>query len=121
MEHLYGEFSDKQISDTAYHMHNEIHKLLLYKDKRIEDTIFSNDEEFRKYFQNLLFRYGGLNDLLGQPYTMVPFLSTLQAAYSLTRRKHFNYGTFRRAILDSHDYIESMFEEVDKNAKPVNS
>lgn len=117
MEYLYGDFSDKQIANAKHTMHNEIHKLLLYKDKRIKNTFFSNEEEFKKYFRNLLFRYGGLNELLGEPNTMIPFMSTMQAAYSLAKSNHFDYRVFRRAILDSHDYIESIFKEVEANAK----
>ena len=52
---------------------------------------------------------------------MVTLMSELQAALDNAKSDHFNYTTFRRAILDSHGYIKAMFEEVDDNAKFTNS
>ena len=80
MKYLYGEFTDKQINEAVRVMHNDIHKLLLYKDKKIEETIFNSEEDFFNYYDNLLFRFGGLNELLGEPDNMVMLMSTLQAA-----------------------------------------
>lgn len=110
MKYLYGEFTDEQINEAVRQMHNDIHKLLLYKDKRIEEKIFNSDDDYVKYFTNLLFRFGGLNELLGEPKQMVSLMSTLQAAYDEIQSPHFKYNTFRRAILDCHGYIKSFFE-----------
>lgn len=121
MEYLYGTFSDKQIAEAARLMHNDVHKLLLYKDKKIEEIIFNTEEDFLNYYDNLLFKFGGLNELLGEPDQMVMLMSTLQAALDSIQSDHYNYKTFRKAILDSHGYIKAMFEEVDKNAKSDNS
>lgn len=110
MHYLYGEFTDEQIKEAVNQMHNDIHKLLLYKDDKIEKKIFDSDEDYVKYFANLLFRFGGLNELLGEPTQMVSFMSTLQAAYDEVQSSTFKYKTFRRAILDCHGYIKSMFE-----------
>lgn len=112
MEYLYGKFSDNQIELNAKLMHNEIHKLLLYKDNKISEKIFNSDEEFQNYFTNLLFRFGGLNKLLGEPSNMVALMSTLQAAKDEASSCDYNYSNFRRLILDSHGYIKAMFEEV---------
>lgn len=118
MEYLYGEFSDKQIDYAVVSMHNDIHKLLLYKDKKVTEVIFNSDEDFVNYFTNLLFRFGGLNELLGEPMEMVDLMSTLQSAYSEVLSNNFNYRVFRRAILDCHGYIKAMFEkEDDTNAE----
>lgn len=116
MEYIYGEFTDNQIKINAKLMHNEIHKLLLYKDNSVIEQIFSNDTEYEKYFKNLLVRYGGLNTLLGEPPDMVSFMSTLQAAYDEVNSDKFSYRNFRRLILDAHGLIEKMFEEVDEDA-----
>ena len=48
-------------------------------------------------------------------------VSELQAALDNAKSDHFNYTTFRRAILDSHGYIKAMFEEVDSDAEFTNS
>lgn len=121
MQYIYGEFTDKQISEAVRVMHNDIHKLLLYKDNKIEEKIFNTEEDFVTYFTNLLFRFGGLNELLGEPDQMVALMSTLQAAYDEVLSDHFNYRVFRRAILDSHGYIKAMFEGGDCDAKSINS
>ena len=118
MKYLYGEFSDKQIDYAVVSMHNDIHKLLLYKDNKVTEVIFNSDEDFVNYFTNLLFRFGGLNELLGKPMEMVDLMSTLQSAYSEVLSNNFNYRVFRRAILDCHGYIKAMFEkEDDTNAE----
>ncbi len=113
MQYLYGEFTDKQINEAVKQMHNDIHKLLLYKDNKITEQIFNSDEDFINYFNNLLFRFGGLNELLGEPKQMVSLMSTLQGAYDEVTGDVFEYKVFRRAILDCHGYIKSFFEEVD--------
>jgi len=112
MEYLYGSFSNKQIKINSKYMHNEIHKLLLYKDKNITETIFNSEQDFINYFNNLLYRFGGLNKLLGEPDYMVAFMSTLQAAYDEVNSDSYKYCTFRKLILDAHGYIKLMFEEV---------
>lgn len=112
MKYLYGEFSDKQVNETVVSMHNDIHKLLLFKDKNITEQIFNSEEDFVNYFTNLLFRFGGLNELLGEPQKMVDFMSTLQGAYSDVVNKTFQYKRFRKAILDCHGYLKEMFGEV---------
>lgn len=110
MKYKYGEFTSEQIKGTVNSMHNDIHKLLLHKDKNITEQIFNSEEDFVSYFTNLLFRFGGLNELLGEPKTMVDFMSTLQAAYDEVLSEDFDYWVFRRAILDCHGYIKEMVE-----------
>ncbi len=112
MDYIYGNFSDNQIKDNAKLMHNQIHKLLLHKDKAVENIIFSTDRDFDTYFVNLLYRFGGLNELLGEPEDMVSFMATLQSALSETRKENFRYPVFRKLIFDAHGYIDKMFGEV---------
>ena len=111
MEYVYGEFTNKQIKEAVRAMHSDIHRLLLYKDKKIEEIIFESEEEYMTYFKNLLFRLAGMNELFGEPPQLVAFMSTLQAAYDEISSDHFRYSVFRRAILDCHGYLESMFED----------
>ena len=113
MKYLYGEFSDNQIKVNASSMHNDIHKLLLYKDTKITDTIFNSEDDFYNYFTNLLLRFGGLNELLSEPPQMVKLMSVLQAALDESRRDNYSFNIFRKLILDAHGYIDSIFEEVE--------
>jgi hypothetical protein len=111
MEYLYGEFSDKQIELNAIAMHNAVHKLLLYKDVNVSSQIFDTEEQFQRYFQNLLYRFGGFNELLGEPVQMVSLMSTLQAAYDEIEKDNFDFIVYRRLILDAHGFISSMFNK----------
>ena len=111
MEYVYGEFTNKQIKEAVRAIHSDIHRLLLYKDKKIEEIIFESEEEYMAYFKNLLFRFAGMNELFGEPPQLVAFMSTLQAAYDEILSENFRYSVFRRAILDCHGYLESMFED----------
>lgn len=113
MRHRYGTFTDEQIQLHSSIMHSEVHKLLLYKDRNVKQEIFKSDEEFRSYFNNLLHRFGGLNDLLNCPVQMVALLSTLQSAYDMVFSNKFNYCEYRRLILDAHGFIKDMFEEME--------
>ena len=121
MKYIYGYFTNKQIKEAANAMHNDIHKLLLYKDNTIEETIFENDEAFLVYFDHLLENFGGVHTLFNNNGIMVKLMSTLQAARNEVASDDFHYGTFRREILDSHGYIKQMFEEGDAYAKSINS
>ena len=111
MKHLYGNFTNSQIKANAEIMHSEVHKLLLFKDKNVNQLIFDNESDFLNYFSNLLYRYGGLNELLNYPVQMVALLATLQSAYDLAKSKSFDFCEYRRLILDAHGYIKSLFEE----------
>lgn len=121
MQYIYGSFTDKQINEAVRAMHSDIHKLLLYKDKTIEEKIFEDDEAFLVFFENVMFKLGGTKTLFNDNGLMVTLMATLQGAMDNFKSDHFSYKKFRRAILDSHGYIKTMFEEVDDNAKFTNS
>ena len=112
MDYLYGCFSNEQIIQCARQMHGEIHKLLLHKDPKVFDKVFDSDAEFYIFFINTLKRYGGLNELLGEPEEMVNLMSTLQAAYDESRKLDFDFTEFRRLIFDAHGYLTQAFGEV---------
>lgn len=111
MNHLYGTFTNNQVKMYAKVMHSEVHKLLLFKDKDINQVIFDDESDFLSYFSNLLYRFSGLNELLHCPPLMVALLATLQSAYDMAKSQDFNFCEYRRLILDAHGYIKSVFEE----------
>ena len=121
MQYIYGSFTDKQITEAVRAMHNDIHKLLLYKDKRVEETIFEDDEAFLVFFENVMYKLGGTKTLFNDNGVMVTLMSELQAAFDNAKSDHFNYTAFRRAILDSHGYIKQMFEGGVSDAESTNS
>nr|DAV77186.1 MAG TPA: hypothetical protein [Caudoviricetes sp.] len=121
MKYIYGSFTKRQIKEAALAMHNDVHKLLLYKDNRIEEKIFENDEAFLIFFQNVMFKFSGTKTLFNNNGIMVTLMATLQAAYDEVTSDEFDYMTFRRAILDSHNYIKQMFEGGVDDAKLTDS
>lgn len=121
MQYIYGDFTDKQINEAVRAMHGDIHKLLLYKDKTIEEKIFEDDEAFLVFFENVMFKLGGTKTLFNNNGIMVTLMATLQAAYDEVISDEFDYMTFRRAILDSHNYIKQMFEGGVGDAKLTDS
>ena len=108
----YGTFPDNQITQMAKTMHDDVHRLLLYKDENVLDKMFKSDDEFKSYFSNIMFRFGGLNTLLGCPICMVSLLSTLQAAFNVVGSEDYEYQVYRKLILDAHGYIDQVFEGV---------
>lgn len=121
MQYIYGDFTDKQINEAVRAMHGDIHKLLLYKDKTIEEKIFEDDEAFLVFFENVMFKFSGTKTLFNNNGIMVTLMATLQAAYDEVTSDEFDYMTFRRAILDSHNYIKQMFEGGVGDAKLTDS
>ena len=74
MRYIYGDFTDKQINEAVRAMHGDIHKLLLYKDKTIEEKIFEDDEAFLVFFENVMFKLGGTKTLFNDNGLMVTLL-----------------------------------------------
>lgn len=121
MQYIYSNFTDKQITEAVHAMHSDIHKLLLYKDKSIEEKIFEDDEAFLVFFENVMFKLGGTKTLFNDNGIMVTLMATLQGAMDNFKSDHFSYRKFRRAILDSHKYIKQMFEGGAGDAKLTDS
>lgn len=68
-----------------------------------------------------MFKFSGTKTLFNNNGIMVTLMATLQAAYDEVTSDEFDYMTFRRAILDSHNYIKQMFEGGVDDAKLTDS
>lgn len=104
MMHLYGEFTATQIKEQKKSLHNSIHWLLIYKEE--------NYEYLDAYFDSLLLRVGGLNDILFAPPELVTLISLLQAARKEACNDNFSFKRYRKLILDSHSLIDKIKEEM---------
>lgn len=51
MKYIYGSFTKRQIKEAAHAMHNDVHKLLLYKDNRIEEKYLRMMKLFLYFFR----------------------------------------------------------------------
>ena len=106
MQHLYGYFDDGQMENYKTKLHKDVFWLLLYKDpKKIED--FQN-VDYEKYFDGLMMKINGLNELLSFPTEIVEMMSVLEAALLETRKESFNFQTYRKLIFDAHSLIDKI-------------
>ena len=104
MMHLYGTFSPSQIKEQKKSLHNSIPWLLIQKEE--------NYEYLDAYFDSLLLRIGGLNDILFEPPELVTLLSLLQAARTESCSENFEFKRYRKLILDAHSLIDKIKEEM---------
>ena len=80
--------------------------LLIYKDPKTKGE-FEN-VNFNKYFDGLMRRINGLNELLFNPTEIVTIMSLLEAALIETRKEDFDYLAYRKLVLDAHAQIDKI-------------
>lgn len=106
MKHLYGYFTDEQMDEYKTKLHKDVFWLLIYKDpNKIED--FPN-VDYEKYFEGLMLRINGLNELLSHPMEIVEMMSVLEAALLETRKEIFDFKTYRKLIFDAHSLVDKI-------------
>jgi len=110
MKHLYGEFSENQIAQTKKSLRGSIFFLLLCVDPKTSWEY--QDVDVNKCFNGLLLKIGGLNELLLKQPEVVTTMSLLQAALMEFNNPDFNFGVYRKLILDAGAEIEKLREEV---------
>ena len=109
MKHLYGEFSENQIEQTIKSLRGTIFFLLLCVDPKTSWEY--TDVDVNKCFNSLLLKIGGLNKLLFEPVEIVTTMSLLQAALIEFNNPEFNFGTYRKLILDAGAEIKKLRKE----------
>ncbi len=106
MKHIYGIFSTEQMDDYKVKLHKELFWLLLYKDPKTKDGYTNVD--FNKYFDGLMRKIDGLNELLFYPTEIVAIMSLLEAALIESRKIDFDYKAYRKLILDAHALVDKI-------------
>ena len=109
MKHLYGEFSENQITQTKKSLRGSIFFLLLCVDPKTSWEY--QDIDVNQCFNGLLLKIGGLNELLLKQPEIVTTMSLLQAALMEFNNPEFNFKTYRKLILDAGAEIEKLREE----------
>lgn len=99
MKYKYGEFSDTQISQTKINIRKSIFFLLLCVDPGKKYKF--QDIDVNKAFEGLLYKLGGMNDVLYEPPELVDVISLLKAAQFEYNSENFNFKTYRKDILDA--------------------
>lgn len=107
MKYEYGEFTPEQLSDQKKDLHSKLFWLLLYRDPKTCDEYCGIDVD--KYLNGLMYRIGGLNDLLGNPSGLVTLMSVLQAVKTENNKDNFDYSVYRKLVLDAHSVVDSLF------------
>lgn len=111
MQYKYGDFTEGQIAETKRKMRKQIFMLLLMADPATAENY--EDMNINEAFENVLYTFGGLNDLLNYPQELVGVMSLLDAAYLLLREDgELNWPKYRKCILDAgHEVLK--IKEVD--------
>ena len=109
MKTLYGHFSNSQFERFKTKLHKELFWLLLYKDPSTKDQY--QNVNFEKYFNGLMRKINGLNELLFYPTEIVSIMSLLQAALQETEKESFDYSVYRKLILDAHSLVDKIHGE----------
>lgn len=103
MTYKYGDFTQEQITQTKQKMRKQIFFLLLIVDPK---TASEYDVDIDAAFQNVLWTFGGLNDLLKYPQELVTVMSLLDAAYLEYRSgADFSFGKYRKLVLDAGNEV----------------
>ena len=106
MQNKYGYFDDEQIEKYKVILHKDLFWLLLYKDPKTKDEYSYVD--FNKYFDGLMRKIAGLNELLFYPTEIVLIMSLLEAALIESKKENFNYRVYRKLVLDAHTEIDKI-------------
>lgn len=106
VEYKYGEFSDRQFDEFKTKLHKDVFWLLLFKDPELADQFGHVD--FDKYYNGLIRKIAGLNDILGNPAEVVELISMLEAAYKETTNDCLDFLIYRKLVLDAHKLIDKI-------------
>ena len=109
MKHLYGEFTQNQISQAKKSLRGSIFFLLLCADHNTAHEY--KDVDVNKSFNGLLLKIGGMNQLLMNQPELVTVMSLLQAAMIEYNSPEFNFHVYRKLILDAGAEVEKLKEE----------
>ena len=103
MKHRYGEFNQNQIVETKKKIRNQIFFLLLIVDPETSSKF--GDIDVPDAIENVLYTLGGMNDLLFCPPEIVRVLSLINAAYLEYQKDNFEWGVYRKLILDAGNEV----------------
>lgn len=104
MKTHYGHFDDIQIKEYKVKLHKQLFWLLLLKDPETKDKYKGID--YSKYFNNLMRKIDGLNELLFYPIQIVDLMANLEAAYLESKKENFNYRSYRHFVRNAEYLID---------------
>lgn len=106
MQNIYGHFDDEQMENYKVKLHKELFWLLIYKDPKTKDEYLNVD--FNKYFDGIMRKIDGLNELLFYPTEIIAIMSLLEAALIESKKEDFDYKVYRKLVLDAHSLVDKI-------------
>lgn len=102
MEIKYGNFPQTQISKHKDEMRTDIIKLLYMK----EECCPTLD----KYFESILWRFSGYNDIFNHQPVMINIISVLEEAKTEAFKTDYSHKKYRKLILDASALVLKLKE-----------
>lgn len=102
-KHKYGEFQENQVEDTKRFIRKQIYFLLLCVDPETKDEYKEIDVAVA--FDGILRKISGLNSILFYPSELVKVISLLEAALLEYKSSDFQFGVYRKLILDAGNEV----------------
>lgn len=107
----FGQFEEQQIDKVKKYMQKQIYFLLLYVDDATKEKY--KNVNIEDAFNNILTWFGGLNDILLRPAELVRVMALLEAALLEYQSAEFNFGKYRKLILDAGSEVMKITEVQD--------
>lgn len=103
MTYKYGEFTNNQIAEAKQYMRKRIFFLLLIVDPKTKDEYLNIN--INDAFNSELTKIGGMNNILFNPPELVRIMSLLEAALMEYQKECFDFGKYRKLILDAGNEV----------------
>lgn len=99
MMYKYGNYTNTQISETKKYMRKQIYFLLLIVDPETKSE-YAN-VNVKQAYENTMFYFAGLNNLLKNPPELVRVMGLLESALIEYNKDTFNFKRYRKLVLDA--------------------
>lgn len=103
MTYKYGVFSENQIQEIKQYIRKRIFFLLLIVDPKTRND-YENINVSDAFYSELT-KIGGLNSILYEPPELVRIISLLEAALIEYQKECFDFGKYRKLILDAGNEV----------------
>lgn len=98
----YGNVRNTQIHNHKDTLHSDVFKLLWMKEEGYEGL--------NKYFESLLWKLNGYNEVFNNQPVMIDIISILEEARIEANKSDYSHRLYRKAILDTMSLIDLLQE-----------
>ena len=102
MDTKYGYFPKTQISEHNDELHANVLALLYMKEE--------NCATLDSYFNSLLWRLNGYNEVFGNQPIMIDIISNLEEARIEATKELYNHHKYRKLVLDAFNMLDKLEE-----------